>query len=94
MIRNRIEAVMWPVSIAVSHRLRQLIFRRARAISMTDKGLKLVEDAVEVVEEIRVEYAAKIGEEALENLEHCLREAAAKLDLDYLPQLWAEAKDS
>ena len=68
--------------------------RRARAISMTDKGLKLVEDVVEVVEEIRVEYAAKIGEEALEELDCRLREAATKLDLDYLPRLWAEVKDS
>ena len=68
--------------------------RRARAISMTDKGLALVEDAVEVIEEVRAEYAAKIGAQELEELESRLREAAAKLDLDYLPRLWAEARDS
>lgn len=68
--------------------------RRARAISMTDKGLTLVEDAVEIIEEVRAEYAAKIGAQELEELESRLREAAAKLDLDYLPRLWAEVKDS
>ena len=65
--------------------------RRARAISMTDKGLQLVEDAVEVIDEIREEYIAKIGAQELEELDARLREAAAKLELDYLPQLWAEA---
>lgn len=64
--------------------------RRARAISMTDKGLQLVEDAVEVIAEIRQEYAAKIGLQALEELDSRLREAATKLELDYLPRLWAE----
>ena len=65
--------------------------RRARAISMTDKGLALVEDAVACIEEIRGEYAEKIGLQELEDLETSLREAAAKLELDYLPRLWAEA---
>jgi DNA-binding MarR family transcriptional regulator len=65
--------------------------RRARAISMTDKGLKLMEDAVEVIEEIRVGYAAKIGAQELAELEIRLREAATRLELDYLPRLWAEA---
>ena len=67
--------------------------RRARAISMTEKGLQLVEDAVEVVEEIRMEYAAKIGAQELEELDRRLREAATKLDLDYLPRLWAEVAE-
>lgn len=66
------------------------IDRRARAISMTEKGLQLVEDAVEVIEEIRLEYAARIGAKELEELDTRLREAASKLDLDYLPRLWAE----
>lgn len=64
--------------------------RRAKAISMTEKGLRLVEDAVEVADEIREEYIAKIGAEELEELDARLREAASKLELDYLPQLWAE----
>jgi DNA-binding MarR family transcriptional regulator len=64
--------------------------RRARAISMTDNGLKLMEDAVEVIAEIREEYAAKIGAQELAELDTRLREAAASLDLDYLPRLWAE----
>jgi len=68
--------------------------RRARAISMTEKGLQLVEDAVEVVEEIRGEYAAKIGAQELEELDRRLREAATKLDLDYLPRLWAEVAET
>lgn len=68
--------------------------RRARAISMTEKGLQLVEDAVEVVEEIREEYAAKIGAQELEELDRRLREAATKLDLDYLPRLWAEVAET
>tara|TARA_R110001599_G_scaffold353866_1_gene600938 strand:+ start:62502 stop:63014 length:513 start_codon:yes stop_codon:yes gene_type:complete len=65
--------------------------RRARAISMTEQGLQLVEDAVEVIEEIRAEYAAKVGSQELAELDARLREAATKLDLDYLPRLWADA---
>ncbi len=64
--------------------------RRAKAIRLTPMGLQLVADAVEVAEEVRGEYAARIGESELAELDTHLREAARKLELDYLPTSWAD----
>lgn len=64
--------------------------RRARAIRLTPRGIQLVEDAVSCFEEVRREYADKIGERELDDLEERLRSAASRLELDYLPASWAE----
>lgn len=64
--------------------------RRARAIRLTPRGIKLVHDAVCCFEEARQEYAEKIGERELAELEQRLRSAASRLELDYLPTSWAE----
>ncbi|MEE4144418.1 MAG: MarR family transcriptional regulator [Halieaceae bacterium] len=64
--------------------------RRARAIRLTPRGIQLVEDAVGCFEEARREYAAKIGERELDELEERLRSAASRLELDYLPTSWAQ----
>ncbi len=64
--------------------------KRAKEIRFTPRGLKLVEDALEVVEEVREYYAGKIGVRRLTDLEDRLRDAVARLELDYLPESWAE----
>ncbi len=68
--------------------------RRARAITITDKGLALVADAIACIEETRQEYAARIGAQQWQELDTRLREAASKLDLDYLPRMWAESEET
>jgi len=64
--------------------------RRARAIRLTDRGVQLVRDAVACSEEVRRDYAARIGSRELEELEARLRAAAGRLELDYLPPRWAD----
>jgi DNA-binding MarR family transcriptional regulator len=63
--------------------------RRARAIRLTPRGLELVDDVVNCCEEVRQEYAEKIGKRELDELEERLRSAAGRLELDYLPASWA-----
>ena len=65
--------------------------RRARAIRLTPKGEQLARETVECIEEVKREYAEKIGAQELEELETRLRNAAARLELDYLPPDWADA---
>lgn len=64
--------------------------KRAKEIKLTDQGAQLVADSLEVVGEVRQYYAEKIGVADLENLESSLRNAMRKLELDYLPDAWAE----
>jgi hypothetical protein len=45
---------------------------------------------VSCCEEVRQEYAGKIGGRELDELEERLRSAASRLELDYLPTSWAE----
>jgi hypothetical protein len=45
---------------------------------------------MEVVDEVRLHYADKIGSLELEKLETSLREAVRKLELDYLPESWVD----
>ena len=64
--------------------------RRAREIRLTDKGIKLVEDSMKVIAEVRNEYAEKIGPAELDQLEDMLRRAVNKIDLEYLPETWLD----
>ena len=64
--------------------------RRAKAIRLTQRGRQLVADAIEVAEEVRGEYAARIGAADFAELDTRLREAARKLELGYLPASWAD----
>ncbi|MFV8817216.1 MarR family winged helix-turn-helix transcriptional regulator [Haliea sp. E17] len=64
--------------------------KRAKEIRFTARGLQLVADALEVVDEVRDYYASKIGVRRLAELENNLRDAVARLDLDYLPESWAD----
>jgi DNA-binding MarR family transcriptional regulator len=67
--------------------------RRAKDIRLTPRGLQLVADAVASIEEVKLEYARKIGPAELDELESRLRAAAIKLELDYLPPHWANPVD-
>lgn len=64
--------------------------RRARVIRLTPWGTQLVEDAIASAEEVRREYAARIGRAELDELEARLRDAAIRLELEYLPPGWAQ----
>ncbi len=65
--------------------------KRAKEIRLTERGVALARDSLEVIAMVRRYYAGKIGEEALANLELSLRNAVRKLELDYLPDSWATA---
>lgn len=67
--------------------------RRARAIRLTDRGVQVVEEAIEADAETQAFYAEKAGSDTLEQLDQLLREVAVKLELDYLPLSWAEATE-
>jgi len=64
------------------------IDKRAKEIRLTPAGIALVEESMKAVEEVRQEYAHRIGEEELNELENRLRNAVNKLKLDYLPESW------
>lgn len=65
--------------------------KRAREIRLTGRGVQLVQDSLQALDEVRAYYAAKIGAEELEELETRLRGALRKLDFDYLPDTWTLA---
>ncbi len=65
--------------------------KRAKEIRLTQRGIDLATDSLEVVEEVRAYYADKIGPALLDGLEGNLRQAIGKLHLDYLPDTWADA---
>lgn len=64
--------------------------KRAKEIRLTQRGVALAADSLEVVDEVRRHYAFKIGTRELNELEANLRQAVQKLQLDYLPQSWAD----
>lgn len=64
--------------------------KRAKEIRLTERGIQLAADSLEVIAEVRSHYAAKVGTAELEQLEWRLRDAVRKLDLDYLPESWLE----
>jgi DNA-binding MarR family transcriptional regulator len=64
--------------------------KRAKEIRLTQRGINLAEDSLQVVGEVRAYYAEKVGEEQLDELEQRLREAVRKLELEYLPESWVD----
>jgi DNA-binding MarR family transcriptional regulator len=64
--------------------------KRAKEIRLTDRGVELAMDSLEIVSQVREHYALKIGPQALDDLESRLRDAVRKLELEYLPESWAE----
>ena len=65
--------------------------KRAKEIKLTERGIALAADCLDVVADIRSQYAAKIGAERLAQLEADLRTAVKHLDLEYLPESWADS---
>jgi len=63
--------------------------KRAKEIRLTQRGVALAADSLEVVNQVRSYYASKIGEQQLDELEARLRDAVHKLQLEYLPESWA-----
>ena len=68
--------------------------KRAKEIRLTERGVALAVDSMEVVDVVRSHYANKIGLQQLENLETSLRDAVRKLDLEYLPESWVDPEQS
>jgi DNA-binding MarR family transcriptional regulator len=64
--------------------------RRAKKIRLTELGLQLVRDSMEVVEQVRGEYALKIGTQDLNALEAQLARCVDRIALDYLPESWID----
>lgn len=64
--------------------------KRAKDIKLTERGIALAAVCLEVTAEVQAQYARKIGAERLEQLEADLREAVQRLQLDYLPESWAD----
>lgn len=64
--------------------------KRAKVIRLTLRGVELAEDSLEVYDEVHAHYALKIGTGSLDHLEETLRNAIIRLELDYLPESWAE----
>jgi DNA-binding MarR family transcriptional regulator len=62
--------------------------KRAKEIKLTDRGVKLAQDCLEVLTEVEALYATKVGADELRALETQLRSVVDKLSLDYLPESW------
>lgn len=64
--------------------------KRAKEIRLTQRGISLAADSLEVVDQVRAYYALKIGSQSLDELEANLRHAVRKLQLEYLPESWVD----
>ncbi len=64
--------------------------KRAKKIRLTDRGLQLVEDSLQVVADVRAHYVSQVGEEALANLEGQMSKVVSGIKLEYLPESWAD----
>ena len=64
--------------------------KRAKEIRLTERGIRLAAESLQVMEEVRGYYAEKIGERELDELESMLRDAVRKLSLEYLPESWVD----
>ena len=52
---------------------------RAKIITLTDLGLKFVDDNIEAIDEIATEYADTMGDEQMESLSRALKSAVKSL---------------
>ena len=66
--------------------------KRAKEIRLTQRGIALAADSLEVMTQIRSYYAHKIGAQPLDELEQQLRRALGALELGYLPAAWVEQR--
>ena len=66
--------------------------KRAREIRLTDRGVSLVRDSLQALQEVQAYYEQKVGSETLEALEQQLRGVVSNLQLDYMPETWTEGR--
>jgi len=66
--------------------------KRAREIRLTDRGIQLAQASLEVMDEVREYYDAKVGSKQLLQLENDLRQTVKKLELEYLPESWVDKR--
>lgn len=59
--------------------------KRAKIIQLTELGITLVTDSVEIVDEIIEEYTDSLGESGIEELETVLRKSVKNLNLHHMP---------
>jgi len=64
--------------------------RRAKKIRLTERGMQLVRDSMDIVAEVREHYAEQAGAAELDALEAQLVRCISKIDLEYLPEAWAD----
>ena len=64
--------------------------RRAKKIRPTQRGLDLMRDSMEAVDEVRQFYAKQVGESALTELEACLSDCVSRMDLTSLTNGWRD----
>ena len=64
--------------------------KRAKEIRLTERGMALAQDSLEVVSQTHDYYANKIGATQLQGLEQSLRSAVQQLKLHNLPATWAD----
>lgn len=64
--------------------------KRAREVRLTERGMVLAQDSLEIFNQTRENYANKIGVQQLEDLEHNLRSAVRQLHLHNMPTTWAD----
>ena len=55
--------------------------RRAKKIRPTQRGLDLMRDSAEAVDEVRTFYLEQVGEQTLGELENCLADCVSRMDL-------------
>ena len=68
--------------------------KRAKEIKLTDRGITLAEDCLEVLHDVEALYASRVGGDELKAFEGQLRSVVDKLALDYLPESWTDTQDS
>jgi len=66
--------------------------KRAKEITLTELGVKLAQDSLDVYDQVYATYAGKIGADQLETLENQLRDAVGSLELEYLPESWQQTR--
>ncbi len=64
--------------------------RRAKKIRLTERGMQLIKDSMEIVAEVRQHYASQAGEAELNDLEVHLARCISRIDLEYLPESWVD----
>ncbi|MCP3906674.1 MAG: winged helix-turn-helix transcriptional regulator [Oceanicoccus sp.] len=66
--------------------------KRAKIIELTEQGVVLVNDSMEIVDEVIAEYTSAMGQEGILDLEGVLRKSVSSLGISKVPDNWQETK--